>query len=210
MKANIKNAIYEILQNEADSMSNLTLVDNTRGMNGYPERMSWSIIGFMNKEELNKVAEELAEMLQETVNECTDEEEREELEQLDVCRQLLHKRDGWNLWEVEQDNYTEEQFDMSAIKSEEENQTIFKKGDYEEEEDFIIEQVSGILEGLTSFVDMKEILYKKCELWKAIHSLEDDKIVAMDVNDDTFEVIDKYEMSYSEDTHNYTIALSII
>ena len=82
MIANIKDAIYEILQNEAESMSNLALVNNTRGMNGYPERTFYSIIDSsreMTKEELEEVKQQLEDMLQETIEQCTDKEIKEEL-----------------------------------------------------------------------------------------------------------------------------------
>lgn len=209
MKTTIKNAIYEILENEANYMPNLSLVDNTRGMNGYPERMSWSIIGFESSEELEKVEQELNDMLKETVTECTEEEEREELEQMNVCRQILHKRDGWNLWEVETDSAICNYFDTAEKKSEE-GKIFFEEGCYADEEDFIKEQVLGSIEGLTTIEDMKEILSKMGELWDAISSLEEGEIVVCDLTSWTFETIKRYVTEYSEDTHTYAIALSII
>lgn len=212
MIANIKNAIYEILQNEADSMSNLALVDNTRGMNGYPERMSWSIIGFESAEELEKVEQELNAMLKETVTECTDEEEREELEQMNVCYQILHKRDGWNLWEVQTDSATCGYYDMWDIYAESaQDYAIYDKEKWTEKE--IIEDEiinSGFLNDCETFEDVEEIVSKANELWEKIENLEEGEILVRNIESDTTEVVKRYVTEFSEDTHTYAIALSII
>lgn len=212
MKTTIKNSIYEILENEANYMPNLSLVDNTRGMNGYPERMSWSIIGFESYEELKKVEQELNDMLKETVTECTEEEEREELERMNVCRQILHKRDGWNLWKVETDSATCGYFDMWNIYAESsQDYAIYAKECWTEKE--IIEDEiinSGFLNDCETFEDVEEIVSKAKDLWKKIENLEEDEILVRNIESDTDKVLKRYVTEYSEDTHTYAIALSII
>lgn len=212
MMTELKNAIYEILQNEADSMPNLKLVDNTRGMNGYPENMSWSIIGFENAKELEKVEQELNAMLKETVTECTDEEDREELEEMHVYRQFLHKRDGWNLWEVQTDSATCSCYDMWDIYTEStQDYAIYDKECWTEKE--IIEDEiinSGFLNDCETFEGVEEIVSKAKDLWNKIENLEDGEILVRNIESDAAEVVKRYVTEFSEDTHTYAISLSII
>ena len=212
MTTNIKNAIYEILQNEANSMSNLKLVDNTRGMNGYPERMSWSIIGFESAEELEKVEQDLNAMLKETVTECTDEGEREELEKMSVYRQTLHKRDGWNLWEVHTDSATCGCFDMWEIYLEKAHYySIYDKKKWTEKEIIENEVInSGLLNDCETFEAVEEIVSKAKDLWGKIENLKEDEILVRDEENDFDKVVKRYVTEFSEDTHSYAIALSII
>lgn len=211
MIANIKNAIYEILQNEADSMSNLALVNNTRGMNGYPERMSWSIIGFRSIKELEKVEQELLDMLKETAAECTDKESLKKLEQLDVTRQILHKRDGCNLWEVQHEYYILYEFDMCEIMNDC-NSDTFLKSRYDSEYHFIESEINDLdlLRDCTTFDELQDVVTKYRKMWESINSLEDDEILVRYNESWTFEKTKRYATSYSKDTHNYAIALSII
>lgn len=211
MKTNIKNAIFEILQNEADSMSNLKLVDNTRGVNGYPERMSWSIIGFRSIKELEKVEQELLYMLKETVIENTGKENLKELEQLDVQRQILHKRDGWSLWEVQHEYYILDEFDLCEI-MDDCNSDTFLKSRYDSEYDFIENEINELdmLGDCTTFDELQDTVTKYRKMWESIDSLEDDEILVRYNESWTFEKMKRYSMSYSEDTHTYAIALSII
>lgn len=210
MISNIKNAIYDILENEANCMPNLKLVDNTRGMNGYPERMSWSIIGFENAKELEKVEQELNAMLKETVTECTDEEEREELEKISVCRQILHKCDGWNLWEVDMDSVTCDSFDMWITYDDPARYGIYTK-DYTEKEIIENEVInSGFLNDCETFEAVEEIVSKAKDLWSKIENLEDGEILVREYESETYEVVKRFVTKFSEDTDTYAIALSII
>lgn len=214
MIANIKDAIYEILQNEADSMSNLTLVNNTRGMNGYPERTFYSIIDSsreMTKEELEEVKQQLEDMLQETIEQCTDKEIKEELKQKSVVCQRLYKENGWNLWEVRSDSEDVDPYDMYDVLSEGDN-TIYTKDDFESEEDFIDIEIrdAGVLDGCDTFDDMEDTLAKMRALWKAIDSLENDEILVRYNETGNFDTEKRFVTKYEEDSHTYAIAFSII
>lgn len=206
----IADKIYEILQNVADSNPNLSLVNNTRGMNGYPERMSWSIIGFENAKELEKVEQELNAMLKETVTECTDEEECEELEKMSVCRQILHKCDGWNQWEVDMDSVTCDSFDMWNTYDDPVRYGIYTK-DYTEKEIIENEVInSGFLNDCETFEAVEEIVSKAKDLWSKIENLEDGEILVREYEPETYEVIKRFVTKFSEDTDTYAIAFSII
>ena len=212
MMTELKNAIYEILQNEADSMPTLKLVDNTRGINGYPENMSWSIIGFESAEELEKVEQELKAMLKETVTECTDEEDREELEEMHVCRQFLHKRYGWNLWEVQTDSANCDSFDMWDIYAKSSpHYSVYAKRYWTEKEIIENEVInSGFLNDCETFEAVEEIVSKAKDLWSKIENLEDGEILVREYESETYEVVKRFVTKFSEDTDTYAIALSII
>lgn len=214
MIANIKDAIYEILQNEADSMSNLTLVNNTRGMNGYPERTFYSIIDSsreMTKKELEEVKQQLEDMLQETIEQCTDKEIKEELKQKSVVYQRLYKENGWNLWEVRSDSEDVDPYDMYDVLSEGDN-TIYTKDDFESEEDFIDIEIrdAGVLDGCDTFDDMEDTLVKMRAMWEAIDSLENDEILVRYNETANFYTEKRFVTKYEEDSHIYAIAFSII
>ena len=214
MIANIKNAIYEILQNEADSTSNLTLINNTRGMNGYPERTFYSIIDSsreMSKEELEEVKQHLDDMLQETIEQCTDEEIKEELEQKSVVCQRLYKENGWNLWEVRSDSEDVEPYDMYSMLLEGDN-TIYMKDQYESEEAFIDSEIRsfGLLNDCETFDEMEDILSTYRKLWEAVNSLEDGDILVRYNETANFYTEKRFVTKYEEDSHIYAIAFSII
>ena len=214
MIANIKNAIYEILQNEADSTSNLTLINNTRGMNGYPERTFYSIIDSsreMSKEELEEVKQHLEDMLQETIEQCTDEEIKEELEQKSVVCQRLYKENGWNLWEVRSDSEDVEPYDMYSMLLEGDN-TIYMKDQYESEEAFIDSEIRsfGLLNDCETFDEMEDILSTYRKLWEAVNSLEDGDILVRYNETANFYTEKRFVTKYEEDSHIYAIAFSII
>lgn len=214
MIANVKNAIYDILQNEADINPNLALVNNTRGMNGYPKRTFYSIIDSsreMSEEELEEVKQHLEDMLRETIEQCTDEEIKEELEQKSVVCQRLYKENGWNLWEVRSDSEYINPYDMYSVLSEGDN-TIYTKYQYESEEDFIDSEIrdAGVLDGCDTFDDMEDTLAKMRAMWKAIDSLEDDEILVRYNETGNFDTEKRFVTKYEEDSHTYAIAFSII
>lgn len=92
------------------------------------------------------------------------------------------------------------------------NRQFYIKSAYESEAEFIqIELVDmGMLDDCTSFDDIQDIAKRYGELWKAIESLKDDEVVALDEESWHFEKVKRYVTSYHEDRYTYAIALSII
>lgn len=209
----IADRIYEILQNVADSNPNLSLVNTTRGENGYPENVFYSIIDSsceMNEEELVKVKQQLGDMLQETIEQCTDEDMAEELKKKSVVCQLLYKKDGWNLWEV-WSAIEVGPFDMYEILGDTDND-VYMKSCYGLEKEFIDLEVrdSGILDGCDTFDEMEDILTKMRKLWEDIDSLEDGEILVGRVDSWCFEKIKRFVTKYNHDSHTCALAFSII
>ena len=209
----IADKIYEILQNVADSNPNLSLVNNTRGMNGYTKNVFYSIIDSsceMNEEELVKVRQQLEDMLQETIEQCTDRGMANALKQRMVVCQFLYKKDGWNLWEVRSDSIEVGTFDMCGL--EDANRDVYMKSNYGSEEEFIDREIrdAGVLDGCATFDDMEDTLAKMRELWKTIDSLEDGEILVRHVDSWHFEKVRRFVTKYNDDSHTCAIAFSII
>lgn len=211
MKTSIKDIIYEILEDKAVRMPNLSLVDNTRGTNCTLDRTSWSIIGFESKEELAKVEQELSAMLKETVAKCTDEEERKELGQLNVTRQALYKRSGWALWEVTEDNTKEEIYDLLTIRDGEDIH-IYGVDAYYKEVDFIENEINKfeLLSHCRSFDEIRKIYIQMKNLWDALQEVEEDEILVRNNIYNTYEVEKRFVTQFSEGYQHFAIGLSII
>ena len=193
--------IDNILKNVVDNNSNLSLADTTTGI---------SIIGFADSQEIDKVKKELADALKNNIEQCRNKKKKEEFEQMRVVSQILIKEDGRNMWIVRDTNFLANHgcFDMCDNN----NRQFYIKSAYESEAEFIqIELVDmGMLDDCTSFDDIKDIVKRYGELWKAIESLKDDEVVALDEESWHFEKVKRYVTSYHEDRYAYAIALSII
>lgn len=199
---NTYNEIDNILKNVVASNSNLSLADTTTGI---------SIIGFADSQEIDKVKKELKDSLKNNIGQCRNKKKREGFEQMRVVSQVLAKEDGRNLWIVRDTDFyaNDEYFDMYNDNN---NRQFYIKSAYESEAEFIqIELVDmGMLDDCTSFDDIQDLVKKYGELWKAIESLNDDEVVALDEESWHFEKVKRYVTSYHEDRYAYAIALSII
>lgn len=195
------NEIDNILKNAVDNNSNLSLADTTTGI---------SIIGFADSQEIDKVKKELAGSLKNLIGQCCNKKKREEFEQMRVVSQVLAKEDGRNMWIVRDTDFyaNDEYFDMYDNN----NRQFYIKSAYESEAEFIqIELVDmGMLDECTSFDDIQDLVKRYGELWKAIESLNDDEVVALDEESWHFEKVKRYVTSYHEDRYTYAIALSIV
>lgn len=199
---NTYNEIDNILKNVVASNSNLSLADTTTGI---------SIIGFADSQEIDKVKKELKDSLKNNIGQCRNKKKREGFEQMRVVSQVLAKEDGRNLWIVRDTDFyaNDEYFDMYNDNN---NRQFYIKSAYESEAEFIqIELVDmGMLDDCTSFDDIQDLVKKYGELWKAIESLNDDEVVALDEESWHFEKVKRYVTSYHEDRYTYAIALSIV
>lgn len=195
------NEIDNILKNVVDNNSNLSLADTTTGI---------SIIGFADSQEIGKVKKELKDSLKNLIEQCRSEKKREELEQMRVVSQILIKEDGRNMWIVRDTNFYANHGCFGMCDNN--NRQFYLKSSYESEAEFIqIELVDmGMLDDCTSFDGIQDIVKRYGELWKAIESLNDDEVVALDEESWHFEKVKRYVTSYHEDRYSYAIALSIV
>ena len=196
------NEIDNILKNVVANNTNLSLADTTTGI---------SIIGFADSQEIDKVKKELKDSLKNLIEQCRNKKNKEELERMRVVSQVLAKEDGRNLWIVRDTDFyaNDEYFDMYDDSN---NRQFYLKSSYESEAEFIQTELvdMGMLDDCTSFDDIQDLAKRYGELWKAIESLKDDEVVALDEESWYFEKVKRYVTSYHEDRYTYAIALSIV
>lgn len=195
------NEIDNILKNVVANNSNLSLADTTTGI---------SIIGFADSQEIDKVKKELKDAFKNLIGQCRSKKKREEFEQMRVVSQILIKEDGRNMWIVRDTNFYANHGCFGMCDNN--NRQFYIKSSYESEAEFIqIELVDmGMLDDCTSFDDIQDLVKRYGELWKAIESLNDDEVVALDEESWHFEKVKRYVTSYHEDRYTYAIALSIV
>lgn len=149
--------------------------------------------------------------IKETVAECTDEEEREEFEQLNVTRQTLYKRSGWYFWEVTGDNTNEDIYDLLTIRDGEDIH-VYGVDAYYKEVDFIENEINNLelLNHCRSFDEIRKIYIQMKNLWDALQEVEEDEILVRNNIYNTFEVEKRFVTQFSEDSQHFAIGLSII
>ena len=198
----MKNSIHEILSTVAEN-NNLTVAETTSEANGYPSNTSFSIIGFESPEQFHAVEQELNELL------CLhkDTEGNEEDEFLTVYSQDLHRRDGWQLWHRE-GHAVNDTYDMYDIYASKGNYCVYNYGVCTEKH-FLEEEFNPFIDEYYTIDDVRNRLDLVEKIWNEIDSMEEGQIAVRDMDSNDIEIIDRYSMSYSYDTHNYTKAITI-
>ena len=126
---------------------------------------------------------------------------------------MLHKRDGWQLWERCDNVY--EPMEITA-EMYGDNYDIIYMNDYADEEQFIREFIMPRLEDATDLETMAEIVDRARDIWNSIESIkfrdsETPEGVVI-YNDGEFgwieyDTIDLVCIEWSHDTHNYMIGV---
>lgn len=158
---------------------NLEIVELTAGRNGYPSNISKAI---------------------DTSNLDSFEEVKEIAEAYDLEIISIHQKDGWHFWENK--GWTNKAISVDA--------SCFGDNYSEiplmDEEDFIENEVKSILESAKSFDEIQAILDCKKEIWDQVNVLEENEIVITHEGN-YHETFQRETLSFSEDTHNFKIAL---
>jgi hypothetical protein len=160
--------------------NNLEIVEITNGRNGYPEGIYNAInaSNFENFDAIQKFAEK---------------------NNLQVVG--LHRRDGWSFWENNGAIYN-----AFEITSDDygDNYQFINKMDFEEfyqnEIAFFFEEIPEEMDQIESFLEMKK------EIFEEIEKMENDENV-LTYEGRYYDTIKTKCLSWSEDTHNYIIAL---
>lgn len=157
----------------------LNEVEVTEGNNGYPKNLKRAVYGFENLADAQEFA---ADVEGEVV--------------------LLHRRDGWQLWESKG-----REFELIQIHTKEfgDNTTKYfptiTESEFAEHTAFVIsESYSDGLDGMKDYID------KRIELWEQIQNLEDDEFIVAE-DDEVQDVYKCESMSFNYDTHQYVIGV---
>lgn len=121
---------------------------------------------------------------------------------------MLHKKDGWQMWEREDHVY--EPMEITA-EMYGDNYNIIHKNDYADEQEFIREFILPRLEDVSSVVTMAEIVDRAKDIWSSVESSKTTEGVVI-YNDGEYGWREydttKLEcIEWSHDTHNYMIGV---
>jgi len=159
--------------------TNLEIVELTTGSNGYPANISKAL----DASSLDNFA---------SVQEIADNYN------LDIV--TIYQKNGWHFW---QNKGTA--FKPIEISSADFGDNYSELGP-QDEEDFIESEVTPLLESAESFEKIQFVLDRQKEIWEEVEKLEEDEIVITHEGH-YYETFKTKTLSFSEDTHNWTIAL---
>lgn len=180
--------LHEIANNEGLQVSETV----KGGNNGYPSGFEYVITGFFDWEQVEDFVKRYG-----------------------GTPIMLHKKDGWQMWEREDHVY--EPMEITA-EMYGDNYNIIHKNDYADEQEFIREFMLPRLEDVSSVVTMAEIVDRAKSIWDSIDSIkfrdsETPEGVVI-YNDGEFgwieyDTIDLVCVEWSHDTHDYMIGVII-
>jgi hypothetical protein len=166
---------------EFSEIHNLDVIETTIGSNGYPEHLKDALIGFENFSQAKEIAEEYGFKIE-----------------------AFHKKDGWALWE--RNNNTRYEAFKNDSSDFGDDYHEYNMDSFDDEADFISEEIEPFFESFKSFDDVEQFLESKKELWEKIQECEDDEVVITS-SGRYFDTIKTTSMAFSHDTHNYVIGL---
>lgn len=159
----------------------LELLETTTGVNGYPQSLKYALIGFETFEEAQEIANKYPEIRITT----------------------FHKRDGWQLWE-RNNNTTYQSFLTSAS----DFGSDYNQFTSEDAVDYFENEVKPFLEDFENFEDLKKFLEEREEVLDKIQLLGDNELV-ITYQGRYYDTIEKESMSFYHDTHHYAIGIII-
>ena len=198
--------VYNILESVAADLD-LEIVETTTERSGYPKYLWFTLIGFKDETHYSQAQKALADAL--------DAYEKGAREQdgiacgLSVRAQVLQRRDGHDLWTVNQTTLCSiiDLFDLRDMKRDEDNvSAIFTSSD---DEDDFVDNLKGIIDGMTSFGDIREVVDRYEKYKEIIEDLEENQMLVID-NNGNHEVLPIKVSSYHDDATSYSVALTVI
>jgi len=169
--------LLEIIQMDYD----LEMIETTTGTNGYPRCLKKALIGLKNFEQVEEIANKYPE----------------------VRITTFHKRDGWQLWE--RDNNTTYEALQNSASDFGDDYTQFTS---EDAEDYFENEVKPFLEDFENFEDLNKFLKEREEVLDKIQLLDDNELV-ITYQGRYYDTIEKKSMSFYHDTHHYAIGVII-
>lgn len=158
--------------------NNLEIIDLTTGTNGYPSGTYYGIdaTSFNTFKEVEEFAD------------------KNDLEIINI-----HRKNGWHFWESKGTCYKPYEITSDVYGD---NYSQIEKID---EEDFINEEVKPLIEAADTFEEIEAIISGKKEIWEQVELIDEDEIVITHEGN-YYQTMKKITLSFSEDTHNYSIA----
>lgn len=162
---------------ELASEYNLHFVETTSARNGYPENLATALVGFNSFEDAEKFAKEHG---------------------LDTW--LLHKRDGWELW-----NRVHSVYEPMSITCEDygDNYNLYMPSSLE---NYFEDEIKPCLENFDNIEDMRNFLDNQEEIMDELEQCDEDEAVITYCGS-FYETIKLHPMEWEHDTHNYIIGV---
>ena len=167
---------------EYNKLHRLKKIATTGGRNGYPTDWRDAIIGFISFEDAEKCAEKF-----------------------DGVIKLLHKKDGWGAFERRCNVYSPMEITSDYFGD---DYQIYDKLHYNDEEEFIQEEIVPILSSASSFESIEILIEDKKDIWKHLLNSTDNEIVVT-YHDGYYSTELKNPMRFYHDTNEYEIGVVI-
>lgn len=168
---------------EYNKLHGLEKIGTTGGRNGYPTDWRDAIIGFTSFEDAEKCAEKFNGVIK-----------------------LLHKKDGWGAFERRCNAYSPIKITSDYFGD---DYQIYDKLNYNNEEEFIQEEIVPIiLYSASSFESIEILIEDKKDIWKHLLNSTDDEIVVT-YHDGYYSTELKKAMRFYHDTNEYEIGVVI-
>lgn len=162
---------------ELAANNDLKFIETTSGKNGYPQDLLPALIGFNDYEEAEEFASEH-----------------------DLQTYILHKRDGWQLWERKNPAY--EPFNISA-EDYGDNYNVFKA---DELEGYYEHEVKPCLENFDNIEALKDFIEDQEEIMNELERCDDDEAIVT-YRSEYYDTIKVKSMEWYHDTHSYVIGV---
>ena len=198
--------VYNILEAVAADL-NLRVVETTTERSGYPKNLWYSLIGFRDETHYKQAQCALADAVADYKKGTQDQDGI--ACDLSVRAQVLQRRDGHDLWTVNQTTFCSliDLFDLMDMKRDEDSvSAIYTSSD---DEDDLVDDLKGVIDGMTSFGDIREVVDRYEKYKEIIEDLEENQMLVID-NYGNHEVLPIKASSYHDDATSYSVALTVI
>lgn len=160
---------------------NLSIIETTEGINGYPKNTAYGVVGFKSFEDAESFAKEHG------------------LQVVSFVR-----RDGHHFWQNE--GWRTEPYNQLEEYLQDENYHCFY-GNIEELAEEIAELYKGVISDITDFREMESIFNTFKDLYNEVESLDNDCFIATDASYKNYELFDKKTMVMYCDVYRYQIGV---
>ena len=166
---------------ELSELTGLDYVETTEGLNGYPKNIKKVLdaSALSNFKEVEEIAEKYT---------------------LEIIE--IHRKDGWQLWESK--GWINKAFEITSEDYGDNYATLDKMT----EDEFLEDEIKPYLNNFDNVEELENFVNVKKEVWEEVENMEDNETVVTNYGG-YYETVNKNPLSWSHDTHNYKVALTI-
>lgn len=203
--------VYNILETVAADLG-LELVQTTTESSGYPRNLWYSLVGFKDEVHFEEAQKALSGAIAEWNKSVVEVDEDDSARKsLSLRGQVLEKRDGHDLWSVDRETFCTliNFFDLQMIKGDDDRVSDIYIAKDADDEDGFVDNLKGVIDGLTSFNDIREAVDRYGKYKQIIDDLEENQMLVVDTVGN-YEILPIMASSCHEDVFTYSIALTVL